>query len=207
MAFELLTEVPRLLREKHIVHFSDKWPDKWAGKYFRVEVCQQFEYHVHRIVPPGTSAPAQQDISFGKPPGGSVSLTEISLLPENDKTLYEILLGIKGLVLVLPRYDEEYFLRLQTPGAQPTLTDIDLRFLGHYSHAQSPYYTPKLREHTVTAQTPPVLRLFNPLINDEMIDLVFTVNKCKVREEPVTAVTEEEKRVAREIRHFGTYTW
>lgn len=207
MAFELLTEVPRLLREGHVMHFSVKWPSDWAGKYFRVDIAQQMEYHVHRIVAPGTSAPANQDISFDKPAGGGVSNAYISLLPESDETVYEMLMGIKGVVLVYPRYNDEYFLKLEVSGVHPDLTNVDLRFLGGYGQAHSPYYAPKLREHTVTDQTPPVLRLFNPVMNDEAIDLVFTVNRCKVSEVTEASLSAEERRVAREIRHFATYIW
>ena len=205
MAFELLTDVPSLLREKHVMHFSEKWDVKWAGKYFRVEVAQQMEYHVHRIVAPGTSAPANQDLSFSPPAGGGVSNTRLSLLPDSPDTVYEMLLGIKGLVLILPMYNDRYYLRLEESGAHPDLTNVDLRFLGNYGQAHSPYYAPKLREYTVKDQTPLVLRLFNPLMNDEAIDIVFTVNRCKVA--PLAAPTEEERRIAREIRHFATYIW
>jgi len=207
MAFELMTEVPSLLREGYVMYFDDKWAKEWAKKYFRVEIAQQMEYHTSRIVAPGTSAPANQDISFDKPAGGGVSNTYMSLLPESSETVYEILMGIKGLVLVYPRYNDRYFLQLEVTGVQPDLTNSLLRFLGCYTHEHSPYYAPKLREHTVTDQTPTVLRLFNPFVNDETIDLRFIVNRCKVVEVAEADLTDQERRAARKIRHFNSYIW
>ena len=207
MAFELMTEVPSLLREGYVLHFSDMWDKDWAKKYFRVEICQQMEYHVHRIVAPGTAAPANQDLSFDAPSGGGVSNTRLSLLPESEKSVYEMLLGIKGLVLVYPMYNDKYFNELETTGVHPDLTNVDLRFLGGYGQAHSPYYAPKLREHTIKDQTPPVLRLFNPLVRNEVIDLVFTINRCKVIEVTESSLSEQDRRAARQVRHFQTYIW
>lgn len=207
MAFELLTEVPNLLREGHIMHFSEKWDDKWAKKYFRVELAQQMQYDVHKIVPPGTAAPSQQDLSFSAPAGGGVTHTRLSLLPESNSTVYEMLFGFKGLVLLFPRYNDKYFLELETTGVHPDLTNSMLRFLGYYSQTHSPYYAPKLREFTVKDQAPPVLRLFNPMITDEMLDITIIVNRCKVETVAEAALTEQERRVAREIRHFSIFIW
>lgn len=207
MAFELLTEVPSLLREGHVMHFSEKWDNDWAQKYFRVVLAQQIQYDVHKIVPPGTSAPSQQDLSFLAPAGGAVSHTRLSLLPKSSQTVYELLLGIKGLVLAFPMYNDKYFLELEETGVHPDLTNSMLRFLGYYSQTHSPYYAPKLREYTVEGQTPPVLRLFNPMVNDEMIDLIFIVNRCKVTQVSEASLTEQERRVVREIRHFSIFIW
>lgn len=207
MAFELLTEVPSLLREGHVVRFTEKWDKAWAKKYFRILIAQQIEYDVHRIVAPGTGSSSYQDISFDSPAGGGVSAAYLSLLPENPETIYEILIGFKGLCLAYPRYNNSYALKLETTQVLPDLTDDSLRFIGFYDEVHSPYYALKLREHTVKDQSPPELRLFNPMVNDEKFVMRFIVNRCKVEEVAVAALTEQEKRVAREIKHFSVFTW
>ncbi len=203
MAFELLTEVPSLLLPKHVVHFSAGWPDKWAEKYFRVLLAQQFEYEVHRILSPSQ----HYDIEFSAPAGGGVSAAYISLMPMSGETLYEILMGLKGLPVVYPRYNNEYYLKLETTGVYPKYDDSALRYLGYYDQTHSPYYAPKLREYTVKDVSPPQLRLYNNMSEDERLVLRFVMNRCKMAEVAEADLTDQEKRLAREIKHFSVFTW
>jgi hypothetical protein len=205
MAFELLVETPPLLKEGHIVHFGPGWATERQGKTYRVEVAQQMEYDVDRIVSPGSGSTSYQDVSFDKPATGKVSNDYISLLPISPDSLFELLIGIKGLVYAYPRYNNAYFLKLEASGAIPDLTDADLAFLGFYDHIQTPYYSPTLREYTVKDMEAPVLRLYNPMIEDEKVILRFIVNRLKVKE--IRDPSDQEMKVAREIRHFSAMKW
>jgi len=205
MAWELLTEVPLLLKEKQILHFSEGWGSDWADKWFRAVISHPMEYDVHRIVQAGTGN--TQDLDFDKPSGGGVSATYLSLLPESEQTIYEILLGIKGLVFVYPRYNNTYFLKLETTKVIPDVTDADLKFLGFYDERWSPYYAPRLREYTVEDQTPPVLRLYNPMPDDERCVLRFIVNRLKVIQVDPADLSEQDKSRAREVKHYSDYIW
>ena len=143
-----------------------------------------------------------------KPAGGGVSDTYLSLLPESSQSLYEVLMGIKGLMTVFPRYNNSFFLKLETAGCVPDPTDSRLKLLGGYSVDDSPYRAPRLREHTVKDQTPPQLRLFNSLRDNDKVVLHFIVNRCRVEEiKNLGTLTEQERRVAREIKYFEVFTW
>ena len=66
MAFELLTEVPSLLREGHFVYFDGGWPTAKDKNWFQVERTQQIKLDIPRIVSDGSSIA----IDFSPPAGG-----------------------------------------------------------------------------------------------------------------------------------------
>lgn len=203
MAWERFIEAPSLLREGHVLRFSARWAKEWGDKYFKVSIAQQMEFERHWILTPSQT----YDISFDAPAGGSVAANRLSLLPESSKTVYEILLGLKGLPVVFPRYNDSYFLKLETTGVLPDATDVNLRFLGFYAQHHSPYEKPLLREHAVKDQTPPNLRGFNNTSLDERLVLRFIINRCKVEEVRERDLSEQERRLARKIHHFEDYIW
>jgi len=204
MAWELLTETPALLKPGHVVHFGQKWPAAFAEKWFRVAIAQEIKYSVSKIVGPN----ATYDLDFTKPASGGVNDTYLSLLPENAHSLYEILMGIKGPMTVYPRYNNSFFLKLETALCQPDPTDSRLWMLGGYTADDSPFASPRLREHTVHDQTPPQLRLFNPQRDNDKGVFRFIVNRCKVEEiKNLQTLSEQEKRVARELKEFEVFTW
>lgn len=205
MAWELFAETPGLLRTGHVVHFSEKWAKEWAGKWFKVLLGQPISYDVTKIVAPGSGN--TYDLDFGAPAAGDVSATYLSLLPTSPHTVYEILMGIKGLVAIYPRYNNSYWLKLETALCVPDPTDSRRKFLGAYRSIDSPYYEPRLRVHTIKDQTPPQLRLFNDFSMDESSIMRFIVNRCKVEEVYEGAISEQERRVAREVKHFDIFTW
>jgi len=200
---ELLTETPPLLKEGHIVHFSKEWNDDWSEKFFKVVKAKQVEYDVNRILSPGSAN--IKDVSFEAPQGGGVSSLKISLLPVGSKTMYEILIGIKGTPKVYPRYRNKYFLDLEETGCIPDPSDVDLSALGFYDSEKSPWYAPRVREYTVVNQEPPHLLLFNPFQDDEKIVLNFIVNQCLLA--PVQQASGIDAKVAREVNYHKVLTW
>ena len=159
------------------------------------------EYDVSRIISAGSAN--CKDVSFEAPATGGVSSLKISLLPVNAKTMYEILIGIKGLPIAYPRYANRYDLQLEETQCQPNPSDADLFALGFYDFEKSPWYAPKIREYTVVDQEPPHLYLFNPEQGDEKIVLTFIVNRCLL--EPVTSPADI--KVAREVNYFKVFSW
>ena len=203
MAIELLSETPSLLKERHVVHFGDGWPDEFKNKYFRVTRPQQIEYAATYII----TAAATFDLDFDKPSGGGVDATYKSLIPTSPNTLYEILIGIKGLPVFFPRYNNSYFGKLEVSNVVPDVTDARLRYLGYFSQAHSPYHSPRLREYTVDEQQPPQLRLFNNMPNDERIVIRFIVNRCRIDKVDERSVISSEKERARELQYHTVFTW
>lgn len=205
MAWELLTEVPQLLKEGYVMHFTDQWKKEWEDKWFKVQIAQQIRYDVSRTLLIGTSD--YLDVSFQEPGTGTVSNDKISLRPYSPHTVYEILLGIEGLCRVYPMYNNDYFQKLEENGVVPKLTDASLAHMGFFTSEISPYWAPKLREYTVKDQEPPVLRLWNPWTVEEKCILHFTVNRCKVLEVNPQTLSEIDKRAAREVKYFTKFTW
>jgi hypothetical protein len=203
MAWERFTETPALLREGHYLHFLGPWDDNWKNGYFQVVLCQQID--VERAW--DIAKTQQYEVSFESPATGGFSANRLSLIPENGETVYEILMGIKGLPIAYPRYNNRYFLQLETTSCLPDPTDTNHRakWLGYFSQKTSPFGNPLLREYTIKDQSPPSLELFNDFVGTEHIGLRFIVNRCRVKK--VEALTEEQRRRAREIQHFSSFIY
>lgn len=204
MAWELLTDTPPLLREGHIIRFVGAWPEDKRGRWFRVDLAQQIKYDVTRIV---TSGGSGFDVDFRAPSGGGVSDSQISLLPERANTAYEVLLGLKGNPLVLPIYNNTYYLKLETNQVIPTLTDARLRYLGFWDEDDTPFDQPRLRDYLVHDQEPPVLRLYSDTDLDERLTLRFIVNRMMVTEIDQTSLSEDLKRLARMAKHHSLFNY
>lgn len=207
MAWELLTETPGLLREGHFLTFVGRWPATATfakdGMWFRVERAQQIKYDVAKQVAPASS----YDIDFRIPAGGGVSNTSLSLLPEKAETVYELLLGMKGNLLVYPLYGNTYYLKLEGTSVIPTTGDAQLRYLGFYDEEDSPFAAPRLREHVIAGQEPPMLRLYNDQFIDERIVLRFIVNRIKINEIDPMKLSEEQKRLARVVKYHAWFNY
>lgn len=203
MAIELLTETPSLLREGHFVHFEGGWPaatgknDKW----FQVQRTQQIKLDIPRIVTAGSSI----DLDFSAPAGGGIGDLNLSLLPTNGDTLYEMLLGMKGLPTVYPMYNNSYYQKLEVTGIVPDTGDRNLRYLGFYDALDSPFEAPRLREHVIKDQQPPVLRVYNDQTLDEVLIIRFIINRCFLA--AGTPPTEEIRRVARVAKYHAWLNW
>lgn len=178
MAFELLTTEPALLRESHLLRFAGNWPAAKKDKWFMVDRSYQIKYDVSRIVSSGDS----QDLRFEAASGSdSVGANNLALVPKAEDTVYELLVGIKGNVLVYPRYYDRYLLSLEgASGIGPDVTDAEQRYLGFYDEMDSPFEAPRLREYVVAAQETPVVRLYNDHSQAERVVLRFIVNRCRI---------------------------
>lgn len=208
MAWEQLVEVPAPLREGHILHFVGGWSglgnsivkdDQW----YKVERAQQIKYDVAKAIASASSF----DIDFRTPAGGGVSDPSISLLPDKADSIYELLMGIKGNVLVYPMYGNTYYLKLEATSVIPTTTDARLRYLGFWDEDDSPFDKPKLREHVVNGQEPPMLRLYNDQFIDERVVLRFIVNRCKIVQVTPANLSEDLRRLARVVKYHGWFNY
>ena len=203
MAIELLTEVPSLLREGHFVFFEGGWTDstKKDQKWFQVQRTQQIKLDIPRIVSAGSSI----DLDFAAPSGGGIGDTNLSLLPTSGDTLYEILLGLKGMPFMYPMYNNTYFQRLEVTNVLPDTGDRNLRYLGFYDELDSPFEAPRLREHVIKDQQPPVLRLYNDQILDEVLIIRFIINRCRLVETPLRS--EEMRRLGRVLKYHAWFNY
>lgn len=204
MAWEQLTETPPLLRPGHILRFLGAWPTAYQDKWFRVDLAQQIKYDVTRIVSSGGSG---FDVDFRIPSAGGVSDSQISLLPERSRSVYEVLLGLKGNVLVYPRYNNTFYLKLEASQVLPTLDGAQLRYLGFWDEDDSPLETPRLREYLVHEQEAPVLRLYTDLPDEERETLRFIVNRLFLTEIDPRSLSQEMQARARVAAHFSLYNY
>ena len=201
MAFELLTEVPSLLREGYFVHFRGGWPAEKDQQWFQVERAQQIKLDIPRIVTAGSSI----DLDFSAPAGGGIADLNLSLLPTSNNTLYELLMGLKGLPLVYPMYNNTFFQKLEVTNVVPDTGDRNLRYLGFYDELDSPFEAPRLREYVIKDQQPPVLRLYNDQVSDEVLIIRFILNRCRIV--PAPQPQEDIRRVARVAKYHDWFKW
>lgn len=203
MAIELLTEVPSLLREGHFVFFEGGWPSA-AGKdqkWYQVQRAQQIKLDIPRIISAGSSI----DLDFAAPSGGGITDLNLSLMPTSGDTLYEFLIGLKGLPFVYPMYNNSFYQKLEETNVVPSTTDRNLRYLGFFDEIDSPFEAPRLREHVIKDQQPPVLRVYNDQISDEALVIRFIINRCRIVETPVRS--EEIRRVARIAKYHQWFNY
>jgi len=203
MALELLTETPRLLQDGHYVAFEGGWPTSTGkdNKWFRVERAQQIKLDIPRIVSSGGSI----DLDFSAPSGGGIGDLNLSLIPTGGDTLYELLIGMKGNVFMYPMYNNSYFQKLEVTNVAPDTGDRNLRYLGFFDENDSPFEAPRLREHVVKDQQPPVLRLYNDQTVDEPLVVRFIVNRCRLV--PANTPSEDLRRVARIAKYHSWFVY
>jgi len=203
MAWELLTSTPALLREGHYIFFTGGWPSATGkdNRWFQVERAQAIKYDVNRNV----AAAASIDLDFVVPAAGGVAELSLSLMPQSQDSLYELLLGIKGNPLVYPMYNNSYYLKLEATNVVPDTAGERLRYLGFYDEDDSPMTMPRLRDHVTKDQQPPVLRVYNDMFVEERIVLRFIVNRLKLME--VGPPPEDIQRVARIAKYHSWYIY
>lgn len=160
-----------------------------------VERAQQIKLDVPRIVTAGSSI----DLDFAAPSGGGIGDLNLSLLPVNGDTLYELLVGLKGLPLMYPMYNNSYYQKLEVTAVNPDTGDRNLRYLGFYDESDSPFEAPRLREYVVKDQQPPVLRVYNDQTLDEVLIIRFIINRCRLV--ATTQRSEEMRRLGRVAKY------
>lgn len=204
MAFELLTAVPSLLREGHLIRFVGNWPVAKLDKWFVVDRSYQIKYDVARII----SSANSQDLRFSEAAGSDpVASNNLALLPKSEDTVYELLVGLKGNLLAYPRYSDRYLLGLEASGVAPNVTDAELRYLGFYDEGDTPFEEPRLREYTVAGQETPVIRLYNDLDQAERGVMRFIVNRCRILATDPAQIPEAERSRARIAKYHDLTAW
>ena len=203
MSWEQLVETPQLLREGHLIYFTGGWPEPSGrnDKWFSVQRTQQVKYDVNRIVASGSSI----DLDFAIPAGGGVGDKNLSLMPTAPDTMYELLMSIKGNVLVYPIYNNSYFQKLEASNVIPDTSNGRLRYLGYWDEGDSPANEPKLREYIIKDQQAPVLRLYNDMFGDEPSQLRFIINHIKLVE--TQPPSQEMRRLARIATYHTSYKY
>lgn len=196
--FELLVAPEPFLKENFYVWFSPGWDTqgRYAEKFFEVELTQQIPFDVYGIINVGET----WDIAF----------QDQGLIPENPLTLYEILIGLKGNVLLYPRLPStDWYLKLEKAGFVPDPANDVKRYIGCYVEADMPYDQPKLRAYCIKDMEPPVLRLRNDSIEAEKAVVRFLVNRCKLK--AVDAETERKLKAKqlpyRVIKHYSLFKY
>jgi len=185
------------LKKGYYVYFSPNWgPEAVKGKYFEVERTHQIHWKTYTIVATGKVF--------------SVKLDDIGLVPENPKTLYEILCGFKGALLLYVYWPStDPFQRLEKPGFRPDPADATLRYLGCFTQDDTPFAEPRLREYTVKDMSPILYLWANESIEPEKVVNRFMVNRCLLRPlEPAEVEEIRKKRIpVRYVPHYKDNVW
>jgi len=175
------------LKKGDYVHFSENWkPSDFAGKYFLVTATMRKIFDRHFIIPAGSS----YDFTIDEDTG---------LLPTSIESLYEIFVGIKGLILAYIKWPtSDYLVRLEKTGYMPDVTDDVKRYIGIIEPADTPPTNPKLVLYTTKSMDPIALSFYNDTEEDQKIVIRFAINHCKLEEAPAPGAGA----VVREIQHW-----
>jgi len=195
----------KLLEPKHVVHFVGSYPEFWqqrvAGRYFRILLTQQIPYERAYIL--GPNSHFDLDLS-----DDDYTTGDIGLYPDNDSTLYEILVGMKATsesMLAYPRFPpNEYWETLEESGFAPNPASNWYRYMGHVNEDISPPHAPQLRIHTIKEEESVGLRFYNDVEFANKVVLVMLINRCLMREVKKESMTDKELERCREIAHAGT---
>lgn len=176
--YEQHDQTPEILKRNHYVYFDDDWPDG-SGKrntWWRVERQYRVKYDVARNIASGDT----QDLSFSAASSGIDNLN-LALLPVSRDTLYEVLVGWKTRdILVYPYFRNDFVHELEATNVTPDVTDQEQRYIGFWEPEDSPWDEPRIREHVISDQEPPQLRLYNDGALADRIVFRFIVNHCNL---------------------------
>lgn len=197
----LFTKTPELLLPRQYVKFTGKdfTDEVKEGDTFRIDKVQQLVYEQTLIIP--SNDYTQIDLS-------SETTTSLGLYPTNPKTLYEILVGLKGGkdILIYPQIPAgKFFARLEKPELFPNPTVTQLRYLGYIDVETTPYNEPKLRIHTIKDLEPLIFLIYNDGPDYEKLIMKFIVNKCLM--ERLTPQEAAGITIYREIEHYESMRW
>jgi len=182
---------PHLLVQDDRVEFSPSWPSEieQSGKYYRVHKQQVVNFDKFWIIDSDNTYDFRIDEDTG-------------LLPTEENTLYQVLISIKGNVMLFPQWPEgKYVNQLQKVGYRPFPSKVDKRYLGGYDSTDSPYGDPHLVEFLVKGMNPIVYRFYNDSIVPEKVVVRFKINKIKLKE------ISERREPIREIYFVDDYQW
>jgi len=198
---------PKLLQEGYLVTFSSDWPSTHNAireKTFRIDVCNQVPFDRSFILPTGAAGTIYRDVDFSN---GSGTFQE-SIYPENQSSLFEVLLGFKpGNFLshwYIPASKSVH--QLEYAGMYPDITDNTKKYLGARQPKDSPYDDPRIKLYLVKDLAPLIMRLYVlPGVDYEKIVCGLTVNKCLMR--IIEAPTDDQLLKAKVIRYYDYLRW
>ena len=194
---------PKLLQEGYLVYFDNGWPSTHSAireKLFRIDVANQVPYIRPYIVP----ASDYRDVDFSN---GSGTFQE-SVYPENQNTLFEVLVGFKPGAFVshwfVPAGKSVH--QLEFAQMYPDVTDVDKRYLGARMAHDSPFEDPRIKLYFVKDLAPVIMRLYALAgVDYEKIVVGLTINKLKMRE--IEAPTQDQMLKAKVIRYYDELRW
>ncbi|KKM80300.1 hypothetical protein LCGC14_1341290 [marine sediment metagenome] len=196
---------PKLLQEGYLVLFTGGWPSTHEAhreKLFRIDAVNQVPYD--RFYTLSGTTGDYRDVDFSN---GSGTFQE-SIYPENNETLFEVLLGFKPGAFVSHWYipSGKSIHQLEYAQMYPDITDTDKRYLGARLAKDSPYDDPQIKMYFIKDLAPLVMRLYVLAgVDYEKIMVGLVVNKCKLRE--IKAPTEDQKLKAKVIRYYDELRW
>jgi len=194
---------PKTLQEGYLVTFSSDWPSTHEAireKTFRIDAVNQVPYDLSYIIPTGDF----RDVDFAN---GSGTFKE-NLYPENQNTLFEVLLGFKpGNFLshwYIPAGKSVH--NLEYAQMYPDITNAKRKYLGARAPKDSPYEDPRIKLYFVKDLAPMIMRLFVlPGVDYEKVVTGLTINKCLMRE--LELPTEGDRLKAKVIRYYDYLRW
>ncbi len=206
--FRISNQPIELLRPGHTVEFVGDWPETKKNRSFEVVAAQQVPYIVDRVYPTAD----YNDLDFSDE-------SNFGLIPDDAKTLYQILLGLKGGNgwIVYPMLPVGHYLnRLEESALVPTPGSATLRHLGGFTSEQSPFDDPRVEFHTVKDVHAMTLRAYNNSGKFTKMIFNFLVNRCHIvpladagAEGPVGRRPEprDERRGVKKLIHHDEWKW
>lgn len=207
--------VPALLQDGYFVKFSDYWPANLAisrqdpssptgnrGGFFQVGTTNQVPYRLSYKIP----ANDYRDVDFSN----TISAFNENLYPQNNKTLYETVIGFKKANFLAHIYIPagEYVKRLEQAQMVPNVVSPTLRYLGAMEYKDSPYGDPQFYFYSVFNMEPFIMRLFvdNGVDFDKVV-MRLTVNKCYLNEIAPKDVSPEMMHHAFKLKYYNELRW
>jgi len=198
---------PKLLQEGYLVTFSSDWPSTHEAireKTFRIDVCNQVPYDLSYILPTGAVGTIYRDVDFSN--GGGAF--QESIYPENQNSLFEVLLGFKPGNFISHWYVPagKSVHALEYAQMYPDLTNVKRQYLGARQPKDSPYDDPRIKLYLVKDLAPLIMRLYVlPGVLFEKIVCGLTINKCLMRK--IEAPTDDQLLKAKVIRYYDYLRW
>ncbi|MHA1288831.1 MAG: hypothetical protein ACTSPB_15675 [Candidatus Thorarchaeota archaeon] len=195
----LFTETSKLLQPGDCVKFvgQDFTDEIREGEMFRITRVQQITFDYSVIIPSGDFT--QIDLS---------AETGIGLYPTNSKSLFEILVGLKGgkdMLLYIQIPAGKYLGRLEKAELYPDPAVPQLRYISPITADDTPVREPKLRIHTVKDFEPIIFQIYNDGSDYEKLVFHFLINRCYMERLTPEEAAEVEKY--REILHYEHMRW
>jgi len=194
---ELMPIREPFLKPRQYVYFTEGWPEAFEKRFFEVKITQTLKRDIHGILSPAGKTDVKLDDTEG-------------LLPTSPRTLYEMHVGLKGKVLLYPKWPStDYFWKFEKPEFFPVPTDDKLRYVGFVDQHDTPFEDPRLREYTVKDMDVIYYELYCDSPEHEKYVARFSVNRCLIEPAPPEIVVKLERWEIpyRTIIHYKALKW